>query len=183
MSSPNQVPLAATPRKRKALAEIDSPSLKRIQVLKSQTVEGSRPTIPKKVPGQASPLKQSILPPTTPSNKSNKSEVTLVTPGNQSPSTPTSSARKKMVLAYVSVPPLPSYLKTPTSYNKGSPVKSGKVWTSKWEDTQEFGGYGSEEDSPTLHRVDYKSVTKSTIRRTGDRDERRMCRSPSRRTF
>ena len=181
-SSPNHTSLAATPRKRKALAEIDSPSIKRIQVLKSHTMEGSRPAIPKKAPGHASPLKQSILPPTTPSNKSNRSEVTLVTPENQSPSTPTSSTRKKMVLAYISVPPMPTYLKTPTS-NKGSPVKSSRVWTSKLDDMSEFGGDGSEDDSPTLRRVDYKSATKSTIRRTGDRDERRMCRSLSHRSF
>ena len=94
-----------------------------------------------------------------------------MTPENQSPSTPTSSTRKKMVLAYISVPPLPSYLKTPTSSRKGSPVKNVKMWPSK--ETPEFGGYGSEDDSPTLRRVDYKSATKSTVRRTGDRDERR----------
>jgi hypothetical protein len=46
----------------------------------------------------------------------------------------------------------------------------------------EFGGNGSEEDSPTLHRVDYKSGTKSTARRTGDRDERcKMLLCPARR--
>ncbi|KAK2465765.1 hypothetical protein APHAL10511_002309 [Amanita phalloides] len=170
-SSIDDSPMAATPRKRKALAEIDSPSIKRIQLLKSQTTEVLRPATPKKASTQTSPLKQSIVPQVTPSSKSNKSEATLVTPVNHSPSTPTSSTRKKMVLAYISVPPRPSYL-TPTSSKKGSPVKSGTLRPLTSSDSPDFGGYGSDDDSPTLRRVNYSSATKSTVRRTGDRDER-----------
>ncbi|KAF8621415.1 hypothetical protein AX15_007826 [Amanita polypyramis BW_CC] len=165
-SSTNNSPMAVTPRKRKASVEVDSPSIKRIQVLKSQNAETPRPITAKKTFGQASPLKQSILPPRTPS-KSHKSEDTLVTPTHRSPSTPSSSARKKLLLAYVSVPPLPSYL-TPSS-RKGSPTKERHL---KLDGTPDFGGYGSEDESPTLHRDNYGSAAKSTSRRTGDRDER-----------
>ncbi|KIL61369.1 hypothetical protein M378DRAFT_26115 [Amanita muscaria Koide BX008] len=167
ISSPGNSPMEVTPRKRKALVDIESPSIKRIQVLKSHLDEFPRVHTPKKSQTQTSPLKQSVVP-RTPSEKSYRSDETMCTPSHRSPSTPTSTS-KKLVMAYVAVPPPPSYL-TPSSH-KGSPTKSGRVKPLNLDGTPDLGGYGSEEESPTLRRG-LGSVLKSSARRTGDRDER-----------
>ncbi|KAF8636245.1 hypothetical protein AX17_003730 [Amanita inopinata Kibby_2008] len=173
-SSNNNSPAAITPQKRKAETDIESPSIKRIQVLKLNRVDSPRTTTPKKGGQlQASPLKQISTIPTTPTSKFNRTGPNVVTPTGRTPVTP-SSGQKRLFMAYVSVPPPPAWL-TPTSSRKGgqTPTKSGKTRQMNLDDTPDFGGYGMDEDeSPTRPRANHGSMVKSSSRRTGDRDER-----------
>ncbi|KZP26313.1 hypothetical protein FIBSPDRAFT_1040859 [Athelia psychrophila] len=93
------------------------------------------------------------------------------TSAQTSTSTSTISKSSRKMLAFVEVPPLPKEWKTPNrSVTSLSKKLQGKM---KVEDTPEdLGGYGSvDEDSFSPPQYD-SSPTKSSARRTGDRDER-----------
>lgn len=95
------------------------------------------------------------------------------TSAQTSTSTSTISKSSRKMLAFVEVPPLPKEWKTPNrSVTSLSKKLQGKM---KVEDTPEdLGGYGSvDEDSFSPPQYD-SSPTKSSARRTGDRDERGM---------
>ncbi|EDR13190.1 uncharacterized protein LACBIDRAFT_292430 [Laccaria bicolor S238N-H82] len=155
---------AVTPRKRKPVVEIVSPS-KRVHSVKSL------------------PSFQHTTNPVTPSSSASSvprtpTTISTAPTSSMSQGSFTSTLTPKRVnLAYVFVPPSP-YL-TPFSSRKGSENASmlsekrqGKM---KINDTpNDLGGYGSDDDfssSPTRGRGLFDSV-KSSARRTGDRDER-----------
>ena len=147
---------AVTPKKRKSVVEMESPSIKRMQSVKSFTAHsGNQSTLPK--------IPQSKVPLTPSSAMSSASQMSVNT-------TPT--AKRIVNLAYVSIPPSPWL--TPSS-RKGSMIIYSRTGKNKVQDTpDDLGGYGSEDDvplSPTKGRSIHDSV-KSSARRTGDRDER-----------
>ena len=147
---------AVTPKKRKSVLEMESPSIKRVQSMKSFTAHsGSQSTLPK--------IPQSKVLLTPSSTMSSTSQMSVNT-------TPT--AKRVVNLAYVSVPPSPWL--TPSS-RKGSMIIHSRTGKNKVQDTpDDLGGYGSEDDvllSPSKGRSIHDSV-KSSARRTGDRDER-----------
>ena len=145
---------AVTPKKRKPVMDMESPSIKRVNSMKSLTSHsGSQSSLPK-TPQSKTPL----TPSSTMSSVSQRSVN----------ATPTG---KRMVnLAYVSVPPSPWL--TPCKRSMSIDPRTDK---SEVQDTpDDLGGYGSEDDSPlspTKGRRVNDSV-KSSARRTGDRDER-----------
>ena len=147
---------AVTPKKRKPVQEMESPSIKRMHSMKSFTAHsGNQSTLPK--------IPQSKVPLTPSSTIRSASEMSVNT-------TPTT---KRIVnLAYVSIPPSPWL--TPSS-RKGSMVIHSRTGKNNVQDTpDDLGGYGSEDDvplSPSKGRSIHDSV-KSSARRTGDRDER-----------
>ena len=147
---------AVTPKKRKPVVEMESPSIKRMQSVKSfPSQSGSKSTLPR--------TPQSKAPLTPSSSMSLASQVSVNT-------TPT--VKRIVNLAYVSIPSSP--WSTPSS-RKGSVTIDSKTGKRKVRDTpDDLGGYGSEDDvplSPTKGRSVNDSV-KSSARRTGDRDER-----------
>ena len=153
-----------TPRKRKPVVEIVSPS-KRVHSVKSLP-SFQRTTNP------VTPSSSVSSVPRTPTTISTAPTSSMSQGSFTSTLTP-----KRVNLAYVFVPPSP-YL-TPFSSRKGSENASmlsekrqGKM---KIDDTpNDLGGYGSDDDfssSPTRGRGLFDSV-KSSARRTGDRDER-----------
>ena len=73
-------------------------------------------------------------------------------------------------MAYVEVLPLPSAYLMPS---KGTLAKARRVRVMNLDGTPDFGGYGSEDESPTLRKGMFGSVAKSSSRWTGDRDESR----------
>ncbi|KAJ7070155.1 hypothetical protein C8F01DRAFT_1364201 [Mycena amicta] len=94
--------------------------------------------------------------PVTPSSAA-KSRASLA-------STPSSSPSKRFTMAYVEVPPK-TWAVTPKSSLKFS-------LRAPPESPNEFGGYGSEEDSPRRNSSGSPSKVVTSARRTGDRDER-----------
>ena len=145
----------ATPKKRKSVVEMESPSIKRLQSMKSFTDHsGNQSTLPK--------IPQSKVPSTPSSTMSSASMSVNTTP----------TTKRIVNLAYVSIPSSPWL--TPTSC-KGSMIIHSRTGRNKVQDTpDDLGGYGSEDDvppSPTKGRGIHDSV-KSSARRTGDRDER-----------
>lgn len=108
----------------------------------------------------------------TPKHINNPSTPTSVqTPVNAAS---TASKSSKKVIAFIDVPPLPKDWRTPSkSVGSLSKKMHGKM---KVEDTpDDLGGYGSvDEDSFSPPQFD-PSPTKSSARRTGDRDERGTC--------
>ena len=147
---------AVTPKKRKSVLDIESPSIKRMQSMKSFTAHSeNQATLPK--------IPQSKVPLTPSSTMSSTSQMSVNT-------TPT--AKRIVNLAYVSIPPSPWL--TPSS-RKGSLIIHSRMAKDKAQDTpDDLGGYGSEDDvplSPSKGRSIHDSV-KSSARRTGDRDER-----------
>ena len=146
---------AVTPKKRKSVLEMESPSIKRIQSMKSFSAHsGNQSTLPK--------IPQSKVPLTPSSTMSSVSQMSVNT-------TPT--AKRIVNLAYVSIPPSPWL----TPSRNGSMIIHSRTGKNKVQDTpDDLGGYGSEDDvslSPLKGRSIYDSV-KSSARRTGDRDER-----------
>ncbi|KAJ3516976.1 hypothetical protein NLJ89_g794 [Agrocybe chaxingu] len=147
---------SVTPKKRKAVVEIVSPFLKRMNSSKTlsssslNSLPHSQSSAPK-TPRTSVPL----TPSSTATSFSNMSGLSLN-------ATPT---HKKIVnKAYVSIPPSPWL--TPSSSRKS--IK-------KVDDTpDDLGGYGSEEDGPSspTKRARITDSVKSSARRTGDRDER-----------
>lgn len=155
-SMPTSVP-STTPRKRKVYVELESPSVKRVQSMKSFNSDSNhKPSFVPTVPN--TPV------PTTPSTSFSASTSTSKT-------SPTSS---RMTLAYVAVPPKP-WLTPSSSYKNSSQASHKRLGKMKINDTSDdLGGYGSEDDdtaySPT--RTNVYDTVKSSARRTGDRDER-----------
>ncbi|KAJ6620718.1 hypothetical protein B0H10DRAFT_1911606 [Mycena sp. CBHHK59/15] len=130
--SPDPLAIAPsiTPRKRKSLTQLDSPSVKRIH--------SPHPT----------PV------PITPSTTSKSRESLLSTPS----STP---SRPRITMAYVDVPPRPSWATPKSQMRQMHPPSS----------PNDLGGYGSDDDSPRHHSFTLGGRVTSA-RRTGDRDER-----------
>lgn len=148
---------AVTPKKRKHVVDVESPSVKRMHSMKSFTPHsGSQSTLPQ--------TPQSKVPLTPSSTMSSTSQMSVNT-------TPT--AKRLVNLAYVSIPPSPWL--TPPS-RKGSMIIDSRVGKNKLQDaSDDLGGYGSEDDVPlslTKGRNVNDSVKSSSARRTGDRDER-----------
>lgn len=133
---------AITPRKRKQGAHAESPSLKRVQSNSFVTPH------------------KSLTP------------LTSIYSQTSTASASTTASKSRTILAFVEVPPLPKEWRTPSqkSVNSLSTKMQGKM---KVDDTpDDLGGYGSvDEDSFSPQRYDH-SPTKSSARRTGDRDER-----------
>lgn len=154
--SPAASAVAVTPQKRKAVVLIESPSIKRIQALKTST---ANPVIHQSSPQVVTPRQPKAVP-LTPS--SGASDV-FKTPNTPSEVTPT---HKRIVhKAYVAVPRSPWL--TPSSSRKPT-QQSGKPG-----ETPDLGGYGSEEDGPASPTKRYTTDSiKSSARRTGDRDDR-----------
>lgn len=152
---PRAIATAVTPQKRKPAVVIESPSIKRIQALKTSTSN----SIMHQSPQLATP-RQLQTAPLTPSSRS--SDV-FTTPGTLSEVTPTN--KRVVHKAYVEVPRSPWV--TPSSSRK--PLhQSGKPG-----ETPDLGGYGSEEDGPASPTKRYATDSvKSSARRTGDRDDR-----------
>lgn len=147
---------AVTPQKRKPVVAIESPSIKRIQALKSST---SNSAIQQSPPQVATPRQPKAVPPTPSSGTSD----VFTTPGSLSVVTPTN--KRVVHKAYVAVPKSPWL--TPSSTRK--PTNQAE----KPGDTPDLGGYGSEEDGPASPTKRYTiDSVKSSARRTGDRDER-----------
>ena len=147
---------AVTPKKRKSVVEMESPSIKRMHSMNSFiSHSGSQSTLPK--------TPQSKAPLTPGSSMSSTSQMSV----NATP-----TVKRVVNLAYVSIPPSP--WSTPSS-RKGSMVIDPRTGKHKVQDTpDDLGGYGSEDDgplSPMKGRSVHDSV-KSSARRTGDRDER-----------
>jgi cohesin loading factor subunit SCC2 len=145
---------AMTPKKRKPVVEIESPSIKRMHSIKSvASCSGSQLSLPK-TPHSKAPL-------TPGSSLSSATQMSV----NATP-----TAKRVVNLAYVSIPPSP--WSTPL---KGSKIIDPRTGKHKVQETpDDLGGYGSEDDgpsSPTKGRNFHDSV-KSSARRTGDRDER-----------
>lgn len=185
-----------TPRKRKMIAQLDSPTVKRIHSLKS--LHPSAQKSPQRSPRPAHP-------PVTPSRASFSSSLSSLPPSSQPrpPSQPptqtpvlgrssTPTPKRIVNLAYVAVPPRPWL--TPSSSQTSpsataSPTRHGRLRESG---TPDLGGYGSEEDaegdfdydlgfaeehphtSPTRSRAAAAAAAQlpSSARRTGDRDDR-----------
>ncbi|KAF4617468.1 hypothetical protein D9613_005695 [Agrocybe pediades] len=148
LRSDNSPMPAVTPKKRKPMVLIESPSIKRIQTLKA-TADVQR-TPPSSVP-------------LTPSSKASSVSSNSVSSLNGTP-TPTP---KRIVMAYVDVPPSPWL--TPSRKQSLESAKNKVTFT------PDLGGYGSDEDgpaSPTKRSTLHDSLVKSSSRRTGDRDER-----------
>ena len=136
---------AVTPQKRKLVVEIQTPSIKRLQSMKSLSSSslGEKSSTVTKTPQST----QSSVPVTPSSSATSFSNISQAS-ANSTPTT------KRIVnLAYVSLPARP-YL-TPKSNRK--------------LDSDDLGGYG-EPSSPTKRSVN--DSVKSSARRTGDRDER-----------
>ena len=155
IQSSHTADFAVTPKKRKSVVEMESPSIKRLQSMKSFTDHsGNQSTLPK--------IPQSKVPSTPSSTMSSASMSVNTTP----------TTKRIVNLAYVSIPSSPWL--TPTSC-KGSMIIHSRTGRNKVQDTpDDLGGYGSEDDvppSPTKGRGIHDSV-KSSARRTGDRDER-----------
>ena len=152
---PHTAEFVVTPKKRKLVVELESPSIKRMHSMKSfSSHSGSQSTLPKTPQSKAS---------LTPSSTISSMSVSVNT-------TPT--VKRIVNLAYVSVPSSPWL--TPSSH-KGSTISDSRTGKNTVQDTpDDLGGYGSEDDvplSPTKGRNVNDSV-KSSARRTGDRDER-----------
>ncbi|KAI0927411.1 hypothetical protein AcV5_007956 [Taiwanofungus camphoratus] len=139
-----------TPRKRKDVAYLESPSIKRVQ-----TGEGSRSF-------------------TTPSRRG--SAVSTPAPST-SQGTPTP---KRKLMPYVEVPPLPKSYLTPTSQRRHgshtqSVIRKGKGKEIGY-DADDLGGFGSEDDDgPSTSQNSLGpggSVKLSGRRATGERDDR-----------
>jgi len=147
---------AVTPKKRKPVMEIESPSIKRMHSMKSFPSHSGSQSILPKTPQSKAPLTPS-------STMSSASQISV----NATP-----TVKRLVNLAYVSVPRSP--WSTPSS-RQGSMIIDSRKGKNKVEDTpDDLGGYGSEDDvpsSPTKGRSVNDSV-KSSARRTGDRDER-----------
>ncbi|KAG6919647.1 hypothetical protein DXG01_003511 [Tephrocybe rancida] len=136
---------AFTPRKRKVYVQLESPAVKRVQSVQSFHNKSSTPQRPKASASGSS---------STTSNSSH-------------------TPRGTMSMAYVAVPPPPTWL-TPTSSRKGSVThmsnkKFGKMKSN--DDTPDLGGYGSEDDDG-IYSPTRSDTVKSSARRTGDRDDR-----------
>ncbi len=155
----NSSPVPVTPRKRKPVVEIESPSIKRMQTLRKEYVE-----VPK-------------------FSKSSTSSVTN-TPSSSSMTSidfkaPTPTPKRPTLIPYVSVPPPRSPWLTPSSRKNGfvTPAGSSKrIGKSRMNDTpDDLGGYGPEDGfgSPIKRRSLTDSI-RSSARRTGDRDDRGM---------
>lgn len=152
-SSSHTTSAVVTPKKRKLVLDIQSPSIKRLQSTKSvsslsigSTSESSTKT----------PQSVQTSVPVTPSS----SMMSFTNSDRTVYSTPT--VKRIVNKAYVSVPPIPYYL-TPKSARK--------------LDSDDLGGYGSEESSPSspTKRTSIHDSVRSSARRTGDRDDRGMC--------
>jgi cohesin loading factor subunit SCC2 len=141
-----------SPKKRKPVVDMESPSIKRMHSVKSfVSHSGSQPMLPK--------TPQSKAPLTPGSSMSSTSQMSVNT-------TPT--VKRVVNLAYVSIP------SSPWSTPKGSMVIDPRSKHKVRESPGDLGGYGSEDDgppSPTKGRSVHDSA-KSSARRTGDRDER-----------
>lgn len=151
----NSSPVPITPRKRKPVVEIESPSVKRIQTMRNEYVEP---------PQHSSSSVTSV-----PSTPSSKSTTSLNSQG------PTPTPKRPVNNAYVSIPRSPWF--TPPSRKNGfvTPSMSArKREKSRMNDTpDDLGGYGAEDDfeSP-IKRRDLTDSIRSSARRTGDRDDR-----------
>lgn len=135
---------AVTPRKRKFVGEVQTP-VKRLHSMKSLSssslIEKSSATRTPKSSQSGAP----ITPSSSTASLSGLSRASLV-------STPTP---RRINLAYVELPARP-YL---------TPKSSRKL------DSDDLGGYGTENDSP-IKRMGINNSARSSARRTGDRDER-----------
>jgi len=152
LRSDNSTRPAVTPKKRKPIVLIESPSIKRIQTLKA-TASGQR------MPQSSVPL--------TPSSKASPFSTKSPTPQSVTPT------HKRIVnMAYVAVPPSPWL--TPSSSRKPSVLTDSMKSKVKFTETPDLGGYGSEDDGPSspTKRFTLNDSVKSSARRTGDRDER-----------
>ncbi|KXN83113.1 Protein rad9 [Leucoagaricus sp. SymC.cos] len=151
----NSSPVPVTPRKRKPVVEIESPSIKRMQMMRNEYVGFPKLEV-----------KPSVAPtPITPSSKSTTSVESKA---------PTPTSKRPVNLAYVAVPRSPWL--TPTSRKNGfvtptiSPRKQEK---SRVQDTpDDLGGYGEDDYDSPVKRRDLTDSVKSSARRTGDRDDR-----------
>ncbi|TFK39055.1 hypothetical protein BDQ12DRAFT_682942 [Crucibulum laeve] len=179
--TPNIPSTTLTPRKRKSVVEMESPSVKRLQATKSTSaVSSSAAKVWKSVIPKAQSV-DSMLPksvatpvPVTPSSTSRSNSTNASAFGTPTP-------RRIVNKAYVEVPK-PVWLtpssssgrKTPTSCFKTpgmSEKQRGKMRVDGVEDTpDDLGGYGSEEGSPVKRGL--MSDVKTSARRTGDRDDR-----------
>ncbi|KDR82399.1 hypothetical protein GALMADRAFT_220397 [Galerina marginata CBS 339.88] len=151
--------VSVTPQKRKPIVLIESPSIKRMQTLK--TLPNTHPTQTK------APQTPRTSVPLTPSSKASSLSDISTTSINTTPT------HKRIVnKAYVSVPPSPWV--TPSSSRKGSTQSDFQKSKVKFTDTPDLGGYGSEDDGPSspTKRSNVNDSVKSSARRTGDRDER-----------
>ena len=144
---------ALTPKKRKPVVELESPSIKRMHSLKSSTsYSGSQSTLPK--------TPQSKAPKTPGSSMSSTSQMSV----NATP-----IVKRPVNLAYVSIPP------SPWSTPRKGLITDPRTGKNKVRDTpDDLGGYGSEDDGPSspTRRGGVHDSVKSSARRTGDRDER-----------
>lgn len=148
----NSSPVPVTPRKRKPVVEIQSPSVKRMQITRSDHAQASqyKPSLP--------------LVPVTPSSKS-------ITSAGSGELTPT--LKRPVNLAYVAVPCSPWSTDYSQKNDFHTPNNSSwKEQKSMIQGTPDLGGYGeSDSASPFKYREPIDSI-KGSVRRTGERDDR-----------
>lgn len=147
-------PVPVTPRKRKPVVEIESPSLKRLQTMRDEYV----------LPTQRS------------SSASAASSVPTTPTSNSAASTnskgPTPTPKRTPNFAYVSVP-RPTWA-TPYTRPNGFTTPSMPRRKFKMDDhSPDLGGYGPVDgDGSPIKRRNITDSAKSSVRRTGDRDDR-----------
>ncbi|KAF9267598.1 hypothetical protein L218DRAFT_955463 [Marasmius fiardii PR-910] len=163
-SKPGTCSSFTTPRKRKPVVEISSPSFKKRNFATDADRSSSktqRPTVAS-VFGFETPSSTTSSAPMTPST----SASTSVPPSTGK------SIRKTLTIDHVNVPPKPWL--TPLSPRKksiSSPsiLGDGKAGNVRIDDSpDDLGGYGTEEDSPTKGRSLLDSVQSSARRSGGD---------------
>ncbi|THH14012.1 hypothetical protein EW146_g6273 [Bondarzewia mesenterica] len=147
--SPSSVP---SPQKRKSVEQVQSPSIKRAQLVHRTASSSSLSAAP------STP---------TSSQTRQSSSSSQVTP-----------KPKKRLLAYVELPPISRTWNTPSSSHSQkdrgfkTPVAKGKSRMNF--DSPDLGGFGSPEDDykPRKTSLAMGDVAKSSAKRTGERDDR-----------
>ncbi|KAI8994107.1 hypothetical protein BD414DRAFT_481445 [Trametes punicea] len=155
--------LKLTPRKRKHEQYLDSPTVKRVQI-----VDNNRP-----IPTE--PRQQS------PSHPRQVVEVVIRTPPKQR-TTPVLTVQNKKSAPYVDVPALPRAFHTPVSQRREKPevvittTTMGKSKLKSADEDDDLGGFGSEFDGSPMVQRRVNGITasgqQSGRRATGERDDR-----------